>query len=70
LSGNQKSKFKIQKSFLLRPQPKNVATYVATFRAKNLGKTVFVATLQPLEGIGIPQRSVLRALVLLGQSTD
>jgi hypothetical protein len=35
---------------LLRPQPKNVATYVTTFHAKNLGKTVFVTTLRPPGG--------------------
>src|SRR5262249_452308 len=42
---------------LLQPPPKNVATFVATFCEKNVGKTVFVATLQPPEGIGIPRPS-------------
>jgi hypothetical protein len=49
---------------LLQPQPKNVATFVATFRAKNLGKTVFVATLQPPEGSVYPLL-ILTLLILL-----
>jgi hypothetical protein len=35
----------------------NVVTFVATFVAKTLGKTVFVATLQPPRRIGIPRHS-------------
>ena len=39
---------------MLRPQPKNVTTFVTTFRAESLGKTGFVTTLRPPGGIGIP----------------
>jgi hypothetical protein len=33
---------------------KNVTTFVTTFRAKNLGKAVFVTTLRPPGGIDMP----------------
>jgi hypothetical protein len=36
---------------LLRPQPKNVTTFVTTFRAKSLGKTGFVTMLRLPRGI-------------------
>jgi hypothetical protein len=36
---------------LLRPRPKMLRPFVTTFCAKNFGKTVFVTTLRPPEGI-------------------